>query len=306
MLDSGSLTVQRLSTKQLEQVRQLAALCEERDGVSMDARLDFGALESGPADSSSCVLRYANGVLVGFAGMYSWGEITHVELVILVHPQFRRQGIGRGLLHTVLLLCRKRGVTQLLLVVPRELPGSAVFARQAGTRHAHAEYTLDLDASKIPAGVSNAHPVELRRAGTDDIPVMAAIAGAAFKVPFEEEQESLARLMRDSARTTWLGALDGLPVGVVQSADDDGRIFIVHFAVRPEMQGKGIGRQMLLAIIRGLLDTGQQRITIEVETENEHALGLYESCGFVSVNVTDYELVELDTGPTAPGLLFGN
>lgn len=275
--------------------------------MSLEARLDFGALESGPADASSCVLRYTGGILVGFAGMYAWGSVTEVELVILVHPDFRRQGIGRGLLHTVVLLCRERGVRQLLLVVPRESPGSAAFAEQAGTRHAHAEYTLDLDASKIPATASTTHAVELRRAGVDDIPVMATIAGAAFKVPFDEEQQTLARLMRDSARTTWLAALDGLPVGVVQSADDDdGRVFIVHFAVRPELQGQGIGRQMLLAIVRGLLDTGRQHITIEVETDNEHALGLYESCGFVTVNVTDYELVSLETGPTAPGLLFGD
>lgn len=272
----------------------------------MEARLDFGALESGPMDASSCILRYGGGMLVGFAGMYSWGNVTEVELVILVHPDFRRQGIGRGLLHTVVLLCRERGVKQLLLVVPRELPGSAAFARQAGTRHAHAEYTLDLDASRIQATASAPHAVELRRAGVDDIPVMATIAGAAFKAPFDEEQQTLTRLMRDSARTTWLAALDGLPVGVIQSADDDGRVFIVHFAVRPELQGQGIGRQMLLAIVRGLLDTGRQRITIEVETDNEHALGLYESCGFVTVNVTDYELVALETGPTAPGLLFGD
>jgi ribosomal protein S18 acetylase RimI-like enzyme len=291
---------------QLEQVRRFAASCEERDGVSMAARLDFGALESGPMDASSCVLRYAGDVLVGFAGMYCWGDVTEVELVILVHPDYRRQGIGRGLLHAVVVLCRERGVRQLLLVVPRELPGSAAFARQAGARHVRAEYTMDLDTSKIPAPAPTTHAVELRRAGAEDIPVMATIAGAAFKVPFDEEQHTLARLMRDSARTTWLAALDGLPVGVIQSADDDGRIFIVHFAVRTEMQGQGIGRQMLLAIVRGLLDTGRQRITIEVETDNEHALGLYESCGFVMVNVTDYEQVALETGPIAPELLFGN
>ena len=298
--------VERLSPAQLEHVRRLAALCEERDGVSMEARLDFGTLASGPVDASRCILQYADSALVGFAGMYSWGDVTEVELVILVHPDVRRQGIGRRLLHAAVHQCRERGVTQLLLVVPRELPGSAAFARQAGARHMRAEYTLDLDTARIPASPRSAHVVELRMAGADDIPVMAAIAGAAFNVPFEEEQRSLTRLVRDEARTTWLAALDGSPVGVIQSADDDGRMFIVHFAVRPEMQGRGIGRQMLLAIVRGLLDTGRRRIAIEVETDNEHALGLYQSCGFVTASVTDYEQVALETGPTAPGLLFGD
>ncbi len=88
--------------------------------------------------------------------------------------------------------------------------------------------------------------------------------------------------MRDRGHTTWLAALDGLPVGVIQSADDDGRVFIVHFAVPLEMRGQGIGRQMLLAIVHGLLDTGRQRITIEVETDNAQALDLYQSCGCVN------------------------
>jgi ribosomal protein S18 acetylase RimI-like enzyme len=300
-----AVTAQQLSAEQLEQVRRLAALCEERDGASMEARLDFGTLESGLADSSSCVLRYADGGLVGFAGMYYYGDITKAELVILVHPDFRRRGIGRALLHTVRLLCRECGVMQLLLVVPRDSLPAAAFAREVGTCHFHAEYTLDLDTSKIPSAVPTSHPVELRRAGTDDIPVMAAIAGAAFAFPFQEEEDALRRLMRDVARTTWLAAQDGLPVGVIQSAESDGLVFIVHFAVRPGMQGQGIGRQMLLAIVRGLLGTGRQRITIEVETDNQHALALYESCGFVTVSATDYELVGLDKGPTAPDLLFG-
>jgi ribosomal protein S18 acetylase RimI-like enzyme len=110
--------------------------------------------------------------------------------------------------------------------------------------------------------------------------------------------------MKDPTRTTYLAAQDGRPVGVIQSAVSDGRAFIIHFAVRPEMQGQGIGRQMLMAIVRGLQNSGSQWITIEVETENRNALSLYQRCGFVTVNATDYELLELPRIPTAPELLF--
>ncbi len=298
--------VQRLSAGQRGQVRQLAALCGEQGGVSMEARLDLDTLTSGIDDTSCCLLYCRDEGLAGFAGMYRYGDITEAELVILVHPGCRRRGIGRMMLHAARSLCHERGIRRLLLAVPHGSPAAAAFAQAADACHVHAEYTMDLDASKIPPPAPVSRPVELRRAGADDIPVMAAIAGAAFAVPFQEEEETLRRLMRDPARVTWLATQDGLPVGVIQSAESDGRVFIVHFAVRPEMQGRGIGRQMLLAIVRGLLDTGRQRISIEVETDNEHALGLYQSCGFVTANVTDYEQVALETGPTAPGLLFGD
>ena len=91
---------------------------------------------------------------------------------------------------------------------------------------------------------------------------MAAIVASAFAEPVQEEEQALVRLMKDSTRTTYLAAQDGRPVGVIQSAVSDGRAFIVHFAVRPDMQGRGIGRQMLLAIAHGLLNSGGKWITI--------------------------------------------
>jgi ribosomal protein S18 acetylase RimI-like enzyme len=233
-----------LSTQQVSQVRALVGLCEERDGYSMEARLDFGTLETRPEGSFSDVL---------------WYE-------------------------------KSREGTQ--------------FARAVGTRHSHSEYTMDLDVTRIPSFETTPDPVELRLAGAQDVPVMAAIVASAFAEPAQEEQQALVLLMKDPARTTYLAAQDGRPVGVIQSAVSDGRVFIVHFAVRPEMQGQGIGRQMLLAIVHGLMNSGSQWTTIEVETENRNALSLYQRCGFVTVNATDYELLELPRIPTAPELLF--
>jgi ribosomal protein S18 acetylase RimI-like enzyme len=88
------------------------------------------------------------------------------------------------------------------------------------------------------------------------MPIMAAIVASAFAEPAQEEEQALARLMKDASRTTYLATQDGRPAGVIQSAVSDGRAFIVHFAVRPEMQGQGIGQQMLLAIVHGLLNSG--------------------------------------------------
>lgn len=302
--DDGMMVPAGLSTQQVSQVRALAGLCEERDGYSMEARLDFGTLETRPEGSLSDVLWYENGQLVGFAGMYSYGDPSEVEASILVHPDFRRRGIGRCVARAVVRECQKRGVRRLLVVVLQESREGTELARAVGTRHSHSEYTMDLDVTRIPSFETTPDPVELRLAGAEDVPVMAAIVASAFAEPAQEEQQALVLLMKDPARTTYLAAQDGRPVGVIQSAVSDGRAFIVHFAVRPEMQGQGIGRQMLLAIVHGLMNSGSQWITIEVETENRNALSLYQQCGFVTVNATDYELLELPRIPTAPELLF--
>ncbi|HWQ22122.1 MAG TPA: GNAT family N-acetyltransferase [Clostridia bacterium] len=294
----------RLSAEQVSHVRALADLCRSRDGYSMEARLDFGTLETRPDGSVVDVLWYEGPQLVGFAGQSSYGDPTEVETSILVHPDFRRRGMGRAITSVVVRECQNHGVTQLLYVVPRESTEGAGFAAAMGTQHSHSEYTMDLDASPVPASSATSDPVELRPAGAEDIPVMAAIVASAFSSPVQKEEEALARLMRDSTRTTYLATKDGRPVGVIQSAVSDGRAFIVHFAVRPDMQGHGIGRQMLTAIVHGLLNGGTRWVTIEVETENSHALSLYQACGFATVNATDYELLQLPRIPVAPELLF--
>ena len=293
-----------LSTQQVSQVRALAGSCEARDGYSMEARLDFGMLETRPEGSVSDVLWYESGQLVGFAGMNSYGNPSEVEATILVHPDFRRRGMGRIMARAVVRECQKRGVRRLLVVLPQESREGAGFAHMMGTRHSHSEYTMDLDVTRITSFETMPGSVELRPAGVEDVPIMATIVASAFAEPVGEEDQALVRLMKDSTRTTYLATQDGRPVGVIQSAVSDGRAFIIHFAVRPEMQGQGIGRQMLMAIVRGLQNSGSQWITIEVETENRNALSLYQRCGFVTINATDYELLELPRIPTAPELLF--
>jgi ribosomal protein S18 acetylase RimI-like enzyme len=302
--DSGMMVLARLSIVQISQVRALAACCKERDGYSMEARLDLGTLEKRPEGSVSDVLWYESGQLVGFAGMNSYGDPSEVEASILVHPEFRRRGMGRAVARVVVRECQKGGVRRLLFVLPQESQEGAGFARTMGTQHSHSEYTMDLDVTRIPSLERVSNPVELRPAGAEDVPIMAAIVASAFAEPTQEEEQALERLMKDPSRTTYLATQDGRPVGVIQSAVSDGRAFIVHFAVRPDMQGQGIGRQMLMAIVHGLLNSGSRWTTIEVETDNRNALSLYERCGFVTVGATDYELLELPRIRTAPGLLF--
>lgn len=302
--DDGLIVPDSLSKQQVSQVRTLASVCEARDGYGMEARLDLGTLATRPQGSVSDVLWYESGQLVGFVGMNSYGDPSEVEAIIVVHPDVRRRGMGRRMARVVVRECQKCGVRRLLIVVPQESREGAGFAHMMGTRHSHSEYTMDLDVTRVPPFETIHDPVELRPAGAEDVPVMAAIVASAFLEPVQEEEQALARLMKDPTRTTYLAAQDGRPVGVIQSAVSDERAFIVHFAVRPEMQGQGIGRQMLLAIVHGLLNSGGKWITIEVETENQNALSLYQRCGFVTVSATDYELLELPRIPTAPELLF--
>ena len=56
---------------------------------------------------------------------------------------------------------------------------------------------------------------------------------------------------------------------------------IQFLGVKPDCQRRGYGRRLLLASIDWFFDvTGVQRVTLNVNAENEHARHLYESAGF--------------------------
>jgi ribosomal protein S18 acetylase RimI-like enzyme len=76
-------------------------------------------------------------------------------------------------------------------------------------------------------------------------------------------------------------------VGKIRISLEDGQAWIYGFSILPEQQGRGIGRKVLRRIIKEQSSAGHS-IHLEVETKNDHALGLYESVGFKVVHAQDY------------------
>ena len=55
---------------------------------------------------------------------------------------------------------------------------------------------------------------------------------------------------------------------------------ISMIGVHPEFQGKGIGKQILLAGLKSLYNRGAKIVSLEVDSENENAMNLYKKIGF--------------------------
>jgi ribosomal-protein-alanine N-acetyltransferase len=64
----------------------------------------------------------------------------------------------------------------------------------------------------------------------------------------------------------------------VFTAGDDADVQTV--AVAPQAQGRGLGRLLLHSLIRTARERGASRLFLEVRSDNEPALGLYEREGF--------------------------
>lgn len=87
----------------------------------------------------------------------------------------------------------------------------------------------------------------------------------------------------------------GALLGTLRVTRDRETVGIYAFAIDPAWQGQGIGGDVLRRVCRTLADQGVTRIGLEVAVENNHALALYTSLGFVQVATEDYFALGLDS-----------
>jgi ribosomal protein S18 acetylase RimI-like enzyme len=208
----------------------------------------------------------------------------------MVDPRARRRGIGTALLQAAVEVLAGRGRETALLVTPRATPAGAAFAAAMGGTLSHSEHFLVLGRAPDPSG---RHPeLVIRDAVDDDVPAMRRILAAAFGE--EENDEVLRRLMREPQTRQLVVERGDVLVGCLRLAGDLTATGVYGFAVSPELQGQGIGRAVLEQVCAELRSAGVRDVTIEVEVDNDGALGLYTAVGFEPRATEDYFRVDLD------------
>ena len=137
--------------------------------------------------------------------------------------------------------------------------------------------------------------VTLRDMAPADVAAVAAIEGATFPDPwtpgiFREELATPGRAYVVAEDECGIVGFAG-----VNALDEDAHL--MNIAVRRDMQGRGIGRELIVSAMERAAGLGARRITLEVRPGNAVAIALYESLGLRSVGVRPGYY--LDTGEDA-------
>src|SRR5262245_24346441 len=98
----GLVARSALSAEERAQVEGLAALCNKEEGIELPVNLE----PSNTSEQANQFLHFESGTLVGFASLEG---VNTPEATGMVHPEHRRKGIGRELLHALKEECRLRG-----------------------------------------------------------------------------------------------------------------------------------------------------------------------------------------------------
>jgi ribosomal protein S18 acetylase RimI-like enzyme len=284
VIDPTIIRAESLTEAQIAAARDLLALVNAQDGL--DLKL---AIPAPVVTFPWYFLVYRNGQLVGFVG--TEGSFYR-EACGMVHPDARREGLGHALLGDVVDLCRKQEARQLLVICEDASTGGRALMASWGTQRQFTEWHMELaDLSERPA---RGLPVVVLPATMPDLRAIASIQSAAFgNASADDAQSAIIQDFNTPESCYYVGWRAETPVGALKVFFTDGRALIYGFAVSPDHQNQGVGRQILTAVIRELRAQGWQRIGLEVDATNDRAIALYRSLGFTIRTVYGYYDVRL-------------
>ncbi|HLB27926.1 MAG TPA: GNAT family acetyltransferase, partial [Dehalococcoidales bacterium] len=79
-----------------------------------------------------------------------------------------------------------------------------------------------------------------------------------------------------------VGAIGGKLIATVMGGYDGHRGWVYYLGVDPARQGKGLGRQMMEAIEKKLLEMGCPKINLQVREDNTVVVGFYKNIGYAT------------------------
>lgn len=117
-------------------------------------------------------------------------------------------------------------------------------------------------------------------AAADREAVIALWQEAGLTRPWNDSIADFDQALANPTSTILLARDDTGLTGTVMAGFDGHRGWVYYLAASPDRQGQGIGRELMKAAERWLIDLGCLRVRLMVRTDNAAANGFYEAIGY--------------------------
>ncbi|WP_080845790.1 GNAT family N-acetyltransferase [Cytobacillus gottheilii] len=268
-----------LTMNEIQQIQLLQIICEHHDDISL--KLNWDMLNHRKEAEKSDFFHYHDGVLVGFAAVYGFGN--EAEICGMVHPDYRRNGIFSALLADALPILEP--YQKILLNAPGNSITAKSFIKAKGYDYSFSEHQMKWSQKEL---IQNNTNVKLRHAKSADLKKMSELDHLCFGIPLEHALDTNNKALTNDDQTNYIISYLHKDVGKIRVQDDGTENWIYAFAIHPSFQGKGIGKAALTSCLVSLNKKGAESIHLDVVATNNTALKLYESCGFKVYGVQDY------------------
>ncbi len=272
-----------LNPVQLVQIQQLESVCNQFEALTM--KLNWMTLRDRPQDQGNDFLAYADGQLVSYLALYGFNQ-REAEISGMTHPAYRRQGIFRQLTALAQTELKVRGIPEMLFICEQSSASGKASMQALAARYEFSEYKMRWQ--EPPTFSAGASLLQLRPGQPEDIPELVRLDELCFGVSPEAAQHWLAQDLADPQRRLWVVTLGPLKIGKINVWSSETETYISGFCIQPEYRGQGYGKTALTRVLEQLAAERHAQVVLEVACENEHALSLYQQCGFRTVTAYDY------------------
>jgi hypothetical protein len=123
--------------------------------------------------------------------------------------------------------------------------------------------------------------MEIRRlASTQEDTAVALWHDAGLVVPFNDPRADLERALAGPSSTVLAATENGALLGTAMVGHDGHRGWVHHLAVAASCRGHGVGRALMEACERSLVERRVPKVNLMVRVSNEPVQGFYDALGY--------------------------
>ncbi|MBO5227639.1 MAG: GNAT family N-acetyltransferase, partial [Lachnospiraceae bacterium] len=275
-----------LNDKELSAVKELEALCKERDGLSGSL---FLSPELNCDESLPCfLLLYEADTLSAFLSIFMPSE-DEAQISVCTHPDRRRQGFCMKLLSEAADILEEYDIYDMVFLTE---PGGVAFKtllEKLNGEMISSEYFMTYDSSGIlPVNTDDLY--ELAPADLKTLDTLTDIHHRAFDTDYDESEAFVHELLCDESVNAYafLDKASDKIVGSCYLDTSSSQLIILGVCIDPAMQSKGLGRLMMAELITKYALPYNKPISLQVSDNNVAAKHLYEKFGFTVTSQFDY------------------
>lgn len=274
-----------LKLQQLSDILQLQGICEQEESIML--KLNWDMLKNRAPGSVEDFFHYEGKLLIGFLGIYRMGQ--NIEVCGMTHPLYRRRGVFTKLWEQAVSRGQLVDAEQVLLNVPRESISGQAWVHTRPVILQSIEYSLKLDPEHNHLRPDTSESAVLRPFNNSDIALWVRLDAEAFAISEASTLATLANPNRSQTRKMYVIEHAGIAAGKIEVDHEGDHSWIYGFVIDPALRGHGIGRSALRQVALAESKAGHS-VWLNVVSDNDRALHLYESCGFQHQDIQDYYL----------------
>lgn len=252
-----------------------------------DQMLEFAL--SKPQISESIILVYQHDKLLALGACMVQGvQQSEVQFEVVVHPHYRKQGIGSKLYETLYGRAGSLRASLAACAAKESMPDAVRFAQKRGFQVERYLWKMEMDLGSTFLSRAEQGNYSIRKAEVKDIDAYVDIMNQGFKQPGESlyNENSFHMLFANPEEYVFFIIKDGkivstAAVGLQKKLE---RGYIHNVTVYNEYRGQGFGRVTLEHCIRKTKEEGFDKAVLNVDGTNKSALSLYKKLGFREID----------------------